>query len=746
MYAQVAEIKMNTIKHNDNSLTIAELREVALLAQELQSRLDGVLDNAEIQDLANQVRRGAKNSLHSHDEHGICMAVQTLETACVFAEMVDPDHNILIAICLYPLSAEGLIDSNNVRSQWGDDIASLIEGISLVAKFSGRNSAHNQENFRGLMLALAHDIRVIIIMIVQNLVLMRSINNHPDEAWVRNVAFEANCLYAQLAHRLGLYKIKGELEDLSLKYTNREIYKQIAHKLNETKRSRDAYITSFITPLKQRLEEAGLKFEIKGRTKSISSIWNKMKKQKVDLPGIYDLFAIRVIIDTPLEREKADCWTAYSILADMYTANPARMRDWITIPKSNGYESLHATVMGPENKWVEVQFRTERMDLVAEKGLAAHWRYKGVKGDSTDQWMNNIRDILETADAGPMQLMKNMSADAFGEEVFAFTPKGDLFRMSKGASVLDFAFHIHSNVGAHCTGAIVNGQHKKLNYKVQNGDTIEIITASNQTPRQEWLNIVTTSKARNKIKQCLNEEKQRLAEIGKESLMRRAKNRKIDIQEAELMRLIKKMGYKFALEFYADMGEEKIDAGRFLNQYVAATTPPAEQPQTKISAEEFQIIRHDDDSSADVMTIGEKSISGLNYKFAKCCNPIYGDEVFGFITSDGTVKIHKCDCPNAANIRERYPYRVIRAEWSGKTGQMLSASLRIIGNDDIGIVANITSIISKEPNTNLRNISIDSHDGIFQGYLVIGITEQRQLASLIKKIKTVAGVREVSRI
>lgn len=726
-------------------LSLPELREVAALASEIHTRLVPHMEIEELSRFRNQLLEGMRRSSRAHSSRGIPHSILALRTACAFADMVDPDHNILIAILLYPIYHEGLLDITSIRKEWGDDIALLLEGISNVSKFSNRNSAHNQENFRGLMLALAHDIRVIIIMIVENLMLMRSINHHPDEEWVRNVAFEANCLYAQLAHRLGLYKIKGELEDLSLKYTNRDIYTQIAKKLNETKRSRDQYISEFIAPVKERLLDAGLKFSIKGRTKSISSIWNKMKKQKVDLPGIYDLFAIRVIIDTPRDREKQDCWLAYSILADMYTANPARMKDWITLPKSNGYESLHATVMGPGQKWVEVQFRTERMDLVAEKGLAAHWRYKGGKGDSSDKWMNNIRDILETAEAGPMQLMKNIKADAFGQEVFAFTPKGDLFRMAAGATVLDFAFHIHTNVGAHCTGAVVNGAHKRLNYKIQNGDTVEILTATNQTPRQEWLNIVTTSKARNKIKQSLNEEKQRLADIGKEAFSRRAKNRKIEIDESELMRMIKKQGYKSAIEFFADMGENKIEAGKLLNAYVELTTRDYEAEH--VSAEEFQLIQpKDDEPKNDVLVIGEKSINGLNYKFARCCNPIYGDDVFGFISSDGSVKIHKENCPNAKNIRDRYPYRIIRANWSGKSGEMLPASLRVIGNDDIGIVANITSIISKEPNTMLRNISIDSHDGIFQGYLVIGVTDNRQLTALIKKIKTVKGVKDVVRM
>lgn len=731
--------------HTPLKLTYTELKETLERARRLQEIAEGILTAEELQELKRVLSDAFRNRINSRDHKNLPIARQTVTGALTFAEMVDPDRNIILAMMLQPLHDAGCVSDDYITGHCSQDVLGLIKGIESVAKFSNRNNATNQENFRGLMLALAHDIRVIIIMIVQNLVLMRSINLHPDDQWVRNVAFEANYLYAQLAHRLGLYKIKGELEDLSLKYTNRDIYVQIAHKLNATKRSRDQYIKEFIEPLRERLSHEDFKFEIKGRTKSISSIWNKMRKQKVDLPGIYDLFAIRVIIDTPLEREKTDCWKAYAILADMYTANPARMRDWITIPKSNGYESLHATVMGPGNKWVEVQFRTKRMDLVAEKGLAAHWRYKGVKGDSSDQWMTNIRDILETAEAGPMQLMRNINLDPFGKEVFAFTPKGDLFRLSAGATVLDFAFHIHTNVGAKCTGAIVNGAHKKLNYTIQNGDTVEILTRNDQEPRLEWLQIVKSSRARNKIKQCLNEQKQRLADIGKEALMRRAKNRKIDIDESVLMKLIKKHGYKFALEFYAEMGENKIDPGRFLNTYVEEIT--REHTEEKTSAENYTISAPDSqEQSNDVLTIGEKTINGLSYKLARCCNPIYGDKVFGFITSDGTVKIHKENCPNAANIKLRYPYRLINATWSGKTGNVLPATIRVIGNDDIGIVANITGIISHEPGAVLRNISIDSNDGMFQGFLVVGVTDNRQLTGLLKKIKTVKGVKDAVRV
>lgn len=734
---------MNTVQ--TDRLKFPERREFLTIYNTLVSKYADVLSGEERRVLRQTISGALHSAAPAHDEKGIPTALMVIRSAELFADKVDPDRNILVAMALQPAVAGGTLAISEVSSQWGEDVAGLIKGLSTVERFSSINASVDQDNFRGLMLSLADDIRVIIMMIVKNLVLMRAINNHPDEEWVRNVAFEANCLYAQLAHRLGLYKIKGELEDLSLKYTNREIYTQIARKLNETKRSRDAYIQRFIAPVKEKLERAGLTFDIKGRTKSISSIWNKMRKQKVDLDRIYDLFAIRVIIDTPREKEKSDCWLAYSILTDMYTPNPARMRDWISIPKGNGYESLHATVMGPESKWVEVQFRTRRMDLVAEKGLAAHWRYKGVKSDSTDQWMNNIRDILETADSGPMQLMKDMRMDIYTREVFVFTPKGDLFRLPAGATVLDFAFLIHSEVGSKCTGGIVNGAHRKINYRLQSGDTVEIITSPTQKPHQEWLNIVVSSKSRNKIKQKLHEERQHLADAGKETLERRAKNRKIEIDEAVMMKLIKKNGYKFASEFYADMGAGKIDAGKWLNTYLEAITP--ERTETdRASAEEFRLRTPDEEESPrDVLVIGEKAINGLSYKFAKCCNPIYGDRVFGFISSDGVVKIHRHDCPNAPNIRARYPYRLIRVDWSGKQGTQLPVTLRVVGTDDIGIVANITSIISREPGVTLRNISVDSAHGLFQGFLTVGIADRSHLPALMRKLRTVRGVKEVER-
>ncbi|WP_302062444.1 bifunctional (p)ppGpp synthetase/guanosine-3',5'-bis(diphosphate) 3'-pyrophosphohydrolase, partial [uncultured Muribaculum sp.] len=586
----------------------------------------------------------------------------------------------------------------------------------------------------------------IIIMIVDRLALMRTINHHPNEKMVHDVAYESNYLYAPLAHRLGLYAIKSELEDLSLKYTNRKTYTDIAHKLNETKVKRDQYIAEFIKPIREKLDATGLKYEIKGRTKSIYSIWNKLKKQKNDIDHIYDLFAIRIIIDTTTEKEKSDCWLAYSVITDMYQPNPSRMKDWLSIPKSNGYESLHITVYGPGDRWVEVQIRTKRMDLIAEKGLAAHWKYKGIKSEGDlDTWMNNVRDILEAAETGPMELMKNMKMDIYDKEVFVFTPKGDLYKLPLGASLLDFAFHIHSKLGMTCTGGKVNGKNQKLNYKLKSGDTVEILTSTAQAPKLDWLAFVVTSKARNKIRQTVHEMNNRSATLGKELLERRFKNRKIELNESSLMKVIKKLGYKTVTDFYDAIADESLDINNVITEYEGLDKKIPDAAEIR-SAEEFQLMTaaDDDSTSSDVLVIGD-DIKGINYRLSKCCNPIYGDDVFGFISAEGVIKIHRHDCPNATNIREKYPYRLITTRWSGKLGQQFGATLRIVGNDDLGIVTSITSIINKERDTSLRSISIDSNDGIFQGFLVVGVNDTVALNNLIKKLKTVKGVKDVQR-
>lgn len=688
----------------------------------------------------------ANEGNYSRDHYGINPVIRHLETAIALCQSVSPDRNMVIAILLYGLCQTESLNTEQIAREWDEDVAKLVRGLLKVSALYQKRPSVKSDNFRNLLLTFAEDIRVIIIMIVDRLALMRAINHNPHEKFVRDVAYESNYLYAPLAHRLGLYAIKSELEDMSLKYTMRDTYTSIALKLNETKIHRDTYIADFIKPIKEKLQSLGLKFDIKGRTKSIYSIWNKMKKQHNDIDQIYDLFAIRIILDSPLEREKNDCWLVYSVITDMYQPNPSRMKDWLSIPKSNGYESLHITVNGPESKWVEVQIRTRRMDEIAEKGLAAHWKYKGIKSENDlDAWMNNVRDILEAAESGPMELMKNFRMDVYDKEVFVFTPKGDLYKLPLGASVLDFAFNIHSRIGSQCTGARVNGKNQKINYKLHSGDTVEIITNSSQTPKQDWLNFVVTSKARNKIKQTIKEQGNKLAELGKELLTRRFKNRKIDIEEAKLMKLIKKMGFKTVTDFFSQIASEQLDINDIIDSYAALDQKAAESQTEQRSAEEFVAqTQEDSQPQTDILVIGN-NVKGLNYRMARCCNPIYGDPVFGFVSAEGVIKIHRTDCPNASNIRDKYPYRIITTKWSGRIGEQFGATLRVVGHDDIGIVTNITSIINKEKSTSLRSISIDSHDGLFQGFLVVGVADTVSLNNLIKKIKTVKGVKDVQR-
>ena len=684
------------------------------------------------------------------DRFGFHPIMKAFDTALALCSLLDHDRNMVLAIMLAPLAKVDVLSADEVSKAWGEDVAKLVRGLSKVDSLYSRSASVESDNFRKLLLTFAEDIRVIIIMIVDRLVLMRSINHHPAENLVKETAYEANYLYAPLAHRLGLYAIKSELEDMSLKYSNREVYTRIAQQLNETKEKRDAYIDAFIAPIRSKLEAEGLKFEIKGRTKSIYSIWNKMKKQHNTVEDIYDLFAIRIIIDCEPEREKPECWLAYSIVTDMYRPNPGRLKDWLSIPKSNGYESLHITVYGPEERWVEVQIRTHRMDVIAEKGLAAHWKYKGIKSESSlDTWMNNVRDILEAAETGPMELMRNFKMDVYAHEVFVFTPKGDLYKLPQGATLLDFAFNIHSRIGCQCIGGRVNGKQRKINYRLESGDTVEILTSSAQEPNADWLKIVTTSKARNKIRAVLKENENKMADLGKELLYRRFKNRKLEVDEALLSKTIGKMGYKNTIEFFSALSADNIDLNLVIESYLDfAGRSVTKEEGERVSAASYTLQNQEDEAQSgkngDVLVIGD-NVKGMNYRLAKCCNPIFGDDVFGFVSAEGVIKVHRSDCSNAAHLRDKYPYRIIRTRWSGGNGGQFPATLRVVGKDDIGIVTNITSIINKEKTVSLRSISIDSHDGLFSGVLTVGVGDTAALNQLIKKISTVKGVKNVER-
>lgn len=714
--------------------------------RELVATLREVFSGEELLSLRKIVSDAVLKGEYKRDDNGINPIVRTVYTAQLLCEKVGAERDMVVAIFILPLVASAYMSIDDVEKQYGQDAAKLVRGLLKSHELDSKLGAMSNEYFKNLLMVFADDIRVIFIIIVDCLSLMRMLNNHPDDNYRRRVTDETLCLYAPLAHKLGLYKIKSELEDLALKYSDRETYNLIAQELNSKKKYRDEYIAAFIGPVKQELEKAGLVFEIKGRTKSIYSIWNKMKKQQIGVGGIYDLFAVRVILDSTPKNEYADCWKAFSIVTNMYPHNPNRMRDWLSAPKSNGYESLHATVIGPDKKWVEVQIRTKRMDEIAERGLAAHWRYKGIKSEGNlDTLMNSVRDILESDSNDPLEKIKTFQMDIYDKEVFVFSPKGDLYKFPYGSTVLDFAFHIHTKLGCSCTGARINGKNQTIKYQLKSGDTVEILTSSTQKPKKEWLNIAFSAKARVKIKQALNEIENKSAELGKELLMRRVKNRKIEIEDAVLMRLIKKMGYKTVTAFYLELGNEKIDVNDVIDRYLALVENDKQEAVEQRSADEYTLDKVlPDDNKVDELVIGG-DIKGVDYRLARCCNPIFGDKIFGFVSSQGTIKIHRNDCPNAANMHEQYGYRIINARWAGKMGTKYVVTLRVVGNDDIGIVTNISSIINKEKNVFLRSISIDSNDGLFQGHLSVSIDDIATLDALIKKLKTVKGVKDVQR-
>ncbi|MFG6388037.1 MAG: RelA/SpoT family protein [Muribaculaceae bacterium] len=725
---------------------ISEFVRALGLRRQLESSAGTLLGAGDREAIAEILRR----SPLERDRFGFHPAVSAMATAVAICAHIDTDRNMVLAVLLAPAVYASLCSIEEIERLWGEDVAVLVSGLSKVAGLYSHSAVVESDNFRKLLLTFAQDIRVIIIMIVDRLALMRAINHHPAEKLVKDIAFEANYLYAPLAHRLGLYAVKSELEDMSLKYGNREVYSRIARELKQTKARRESYIADFIAPVKEKLAAEGLKFEIKGRTKSIYSIWNKLKKQNNTLEEIYDLFAIRVVIDCEPAREKSECWLAYSLITDMYTPNPGRLKDWISIPKSNGYESLHITVKGPEERWVEVQIRTRRMDAVAEKGLAAHWMYKGIQAESNlDAWMNNVRDILEAAETGPMQLMRNFKMDVYSHEVFVFTPKGDLYKLPQGASVLDFAFQIHSNVGLHCVGARVDGRNRKINHRLASGDTVEIITSPQQEPSRDWLAWVVTSKARNKIRSVLKENANRTAELGRELLERRLRNRKLEVDESELSRIIARMGYKDAIAFFGALGCGDMEVNDVV-EALAESQRRADECPARVSASTYILqppaadTGNDSNGSEETIEIGD-GVRGVRYQMSRCCNPLYGDSVFGFVASDGAIKIHRESCPNAPNMRLRYPYRLIKVRWSGGGAGQSLASVSVTGKDDIGIVTNITSIINKEKNVSLRSISIESDNGVFRGVLALGVVDTADLARIIKKISTVKGVKNVQR-
>ncbi len=731
--------------------TTEEKEETLALYQKIREEVAPTMHEGDEERMRHDMLQALETKQLQRDVFGLNPILLSFQTAQLVVDEIGLKRDSVLAVLLRPSVEEGLMSIDEVKDQFGESVARILHGLQRIQELYQKNPVIESENFRNLLLSFAEDMRVILIMIADRVNLMRQIKDTDNDGAKHEVSQEAAYLYAPLAHKLGLYKLKSELEDLSLKYLEHDAYYHIKGKLSETKKSRDAYIERFIGPISQRLTEAGIKFHIKGRTKSIHSIWQKMKKQKCPFEGVYDLFAIRIIIDTPIEKEKMQCWQAFAIVTSMYQPNPKRLRDWLSVPKSNGYESLHITVLGPEQKWVEVQIRTERMDEIAERGVAAHWRYKGVKGESgLDEWLTNIRSMLETSDG--MEAMDQFKMDLYEDEVFVFTPKGDLFKFAKGATVLDFAYHIHSKVGSACTGARINGKVVTIRQPLQSGDQVEIMTSANQKPKQDWLNIAQTSRARSKIRLALKETQVKEGLFAKEMLERKFKNRKLEMDDSIMQLLIRKLGFKEVSDFYRQVANGELDPAVIIEKYIELQQ--GDQPVTGNNVAEsaanfvLENSKHSvaTNQMADDVLVIDRNLKGIDYQLARCCQPIYGDKVFGFVTINGGIKIHREDCPNAPELKKRFGYRIVKARWSGKGASQYAITLRIIGNDDIGIVNNLTNIISRDEKLILRSINIDSHDGLFSGNLTIMIDDNTRLEALMKKLRTVRGVKQVERI
>lgn len=710
------------------------------------------INNEEFERIHNDLSGAIAAGSLKRNIFGMNPIIKSLQVACIIFEDMSLRRASIIAVLMNDLVMSGYYTLDDITKLYGDDIAKIIKGIKRVGEIYSKSPTVESDNFRDLLISFAEDMRVILILIADRVNIMRQIRDTEKKEDREKVANEAMYLYAPLAHKLGLYKIKSELEDLWVKYIHHDVYYQIKEDLNATKSARDKYITQFVEPLEKRLKAEGLNFHIKSRTKSIHSIWKKMQKQNVPFEKIYDLFAIRIILDCELKNEKKICWQAFSIVTDEYRPNPKRLRDWLSIPKSNGYESLHITVMGPEGKWVEVQIRTERMDDIAERGLAAHWRYKGVKDEGgLDDWLKSVREALESTDESDMQIMDQFKRDLYDDEVFIFSPKGDLFKLPKGATILDFAFMVHTNIGRQCIGGKVNDRVVPIRQVLNSGDQVSIITSPTQKPKKDWLKIVTTSRAKSKIKQILKEEEHKYSQLGRENLERKFKNRKIEINEGIISRLIQASGYKNEKVFYQELAEEKISLNDFFEKYIQQIkkdNEPAEETTIK-KAEEFTIQKQDFNKKSspnkDILVI-DRNMKDIDYKLAKCCNPIYGDDVFAFVNASGGIKIHRTDCPNAPSMLEKFGYRILQAQWDGKSaGSQYDIVLRIVGHDDIGIINNITNIINKEENVLLRSISVSSEFDMFSGMMVVSVNDKIKLEQLIKKIQGVKGVMNVTR-
>jgi GTP diphosphokinase / guanosine-3',5'-bis(diphosphate) 3'-diphosphatase len=677
------------------------------------------------------------------DEEGHREIISAVEVSEIAIREIGLGMTSVLSIFLIRVFKKGAISMTDVEKEYGKPVSVITLGLNSIHELGSKTIAPQAENFRNLLLNLAGDVRVILIKIAEQLCLMRSMKILTEEEQIR-LASEASYLYAPLAHRLGFYIIKSEMEDLSLKYTDRKTYDSIARQLAQTMNDRKQFIGEFIQPIEEALRTQGFDFEVMGRPKSIHSIWNKMVNKKTSYEDIYDLFAIRIILNSEHNNEKADCWQVYSMVTDLYQPNPLRLRDWISVPKTNGYESLHTTVVGPGGYWVEVQIRTRRMNEIAEKGFAAHWKYKGLESEQgLEEWLKHIREVLETPEPDAREFLDDFKLSLYSKEIFVFTPKGDLRKFPAGASVLDFAYDIHSEVGSMCTGARVNGKNVPIRHMMQNGDRVEILTSKNQSPKMDWLNFVVTTKAKTKIRFKLNEVRVKQAEQGREILIRRLKNWKIPFSDETVRKLLKSYKLKIAQDLYCQIVNEEIDLSEvkeLLQEPAAGEKAPVaepEQPQQPVET----VSRTD-----DFLIIDDK-LANVDFKLAKCCNPIIGDDIFGFVTVGEGIKVHRLNCPNAAQLISKYGYRVVKARWSsGGKQAMFTVEIAIQGENDPNMLNNISTVLSKDLKINLHSINLDNENGMFRGRLKISIRDTGHLEALIGRLSALKGVYQVTRV
>lgn len=669
--------------------------------------------------------------------------LRLIDVARICVEEIGLGGTAIVAALLQDTISDRLLTHADIEKRYTPTIANIVDGLSKISSLNPKDPNKQAEKFRELILTLSTDARVILIKLSDRLETMRDLNALPTELQLK-ISWETYHLYAPLAHRLGLYRLKSEMEDLSMKYTNGEDYRMIIRKLKNTTTRRNKFIREFIVPIERELTSRGFELEIKGRPKTIYSIWKKMQQKGVGFDQVYDVFAIRVILNSTPEREKSDCWQAYSIITDLYTPNPERLRDWISVPKSNGYESLHTTVVGPDGKWVEVQIRTKRMDEIAERGLAAHWKYKGIKQDKgLDQWVSKVREILETPLSTPEDVVDQFKLNLYQKEIFVFTPNGDLKKYPLGATVLDFAFDIHSDIGCKCIGAKVNGQNVPIKKTLQNGDVVEVITAKSQKPKGDWLHIVVTSKAKAKIKQCLREVENKQLLLGKEMLFRRLKNWKLTNTDEAINTLKKHLKLKTTADLFEYISLGKVNLSDLKSVLVLGDKPEEIAPAAIVKSKPTD---SKDSDTSDYMVIDEKLVN-IDYKLSKCCNPIFGDNVFGFVTIKEGIKIHRTNCPNAAQLHRRYGYRVVNAKWKEtKIESSFQTTIKIVGFDELGIVNRISELISKELKVNMRSFSFNSANGVFEGRMQVFVTDTKHLEMLLHRLSRVKGVQRVVRV